>query len=269
MKVAVALLNYRPLPPSLWPRFLAAVQYARTKGIDAQLFPFGNALLHVARNAALVKSPDADYVVMIDDDMMLEEDHIYRLVSQDKPVISGLCTTRKHPVKLAVSIWNEERQCFSQVDELRGRSTGQFAPGAAFIAIRRDAIDTLVDRHVKALDWLEDNRRMFDRLHVRAEYREAERQRVSAMREALWAHSRQVRIFEFPVVREEGLGEDIGFGYRLMQARIPVTIDPRITPGHMGEYPYSVWDYEPTGDGTKEPPPPPDVDELVGLLKAS
>lgn len=269
MKIGIAILSYRSTPVSLWPRFMMAESYCRAKGIQTEMMIYGHALVHRARNSAMTQLLElgCDYVVFVDDDMRLEANDIYRLVSQDKPVISGLLTTRDLPVHLTAKVWDESAGKFAQMDHCKMRITGKFATGAAFLAIRKDAAGILIDRYLRALDWMEDNRPALDRMHVRSEYRERERVRIERLRRALWESDREARIFEFPVLDSNHIqtGEDIALGLRLIQAGIDVTIDPEIAPRHVGEYGFGIADYEPVGDGTKVKPA--ELDELQALLK--
>lgn len=232
---------------------MGMVNHSRSKGIDVEYHMYGNALLHSARNKALASiRADADYALLVDDDMLPESTALVQMLEYQAdngimPVVSGLCTTRLKPVVIAAKVWNPQSEQFVPLDWVRENKviTGQFAVGAAFLLMTRAAVDRMVEYYLSARDWLDSERRLMDRLHVRAENREKERARKEEIRRARYASERLLRVFDFPVNdAEQQLGEDIAFSLKLIRLGIPTAIDARFAIGHVGEYPYGVWDLE-------------------------
>jgi len=214
--------------------------------VDLKQWNYGNALIHRARNAALAKArSDADYVAFVDDDMMPHPDALLRLVKHQVPVVSALCTTKVPPVEIAAKVYHRESDQFVPFERVRldRLLSGDFAIGAAFLVINRPTIDLLMEHYLSAGDWREDNRRTFDRLHVRSAERASEQKRRAEIRRANFARERYLNVFGFALGENEmEMGEDISFSRRLMQLKVPVAIDTAVQVGHVGEYPYSIWD---------------------------
>lgn len=258
MKIDVLLFSYRQAPTSALQAITACYNYTREAGHDVRLRLYGNALIHRARNVALATafptatvdehghvSSDADFALFLDDDMLPEPDALVRLVERDVPVVSALCTTKEPPVTIAAKAYDAESDQFVPLDRvnIKRMVTGQFGVGAAFLLLRRDAIEALAEYYLSARDWLEENRRMLDRLHVRSEFREAERQHKEAIRRANWEREKFLRVFDYAIAENEmQLGEDVTLSKRLIRLKIPISIDGTVVVGHRGEYPYSAWD---------------------------
>lgn len=210
------------------------------------LYFYGNALIHKSRNKALASiREDADFVLFLDDDMVPEPDALVRFMEHGVPVVSAACTTRVPPVQLAAKVYNEALDQFVPLDALRPGKliSGPFAVGTAFVLIDRRTVELLREYHLSGQDWLDENTRLLNRLHVRSEKREQERARIEGLRRAHWERERMLRIFDFPVSEGElQLGEDMAFARRLLKLGIPVAIDTEVAVGHLGEHMFGVWD---------------------------
>lgn len=258
-KVDVLLFTYRMavVPPII--ALTEMVHWARKAGIDAQMKMFGNALVHEARNQALAAiRPDVDYVLFVDDDMIPpHKDAIKALVDLDCEVVAPLFTTRSEPVSLTVKKYDADTDTFRGIESLKEATDnkvllGPFAVGLAFTLVRRDAIEKVIEYHLSAKDWMDDNRELFDRLHVRAEYREKERARIEEYRRFLYKDDGSADLFGFATARGNAekahknnrLGEDISFCRKLLRCGVQIALDCRLemAPGHVGQYAFGIWD---------------------------
>jgi hypothetical protein len=225
---------------------------ARKSGIDARLKLFGNALVEDARaQAAAARREDYDYLLFVDDDMVPGyPDAVKYLVDLDVPVVAPLFTTRSEPVSLTVKQWDAATDSFKGIESLKEAADdkilmGPFCLGLAFTLIRRDAFEKVVEYHLSGQDWLDENRKLLDRLHVRMENRERERRNIEIERRAQYAKDRVAYVFDRNLqpfgVRP---GEDIAFGRRLLRCGIDVALDCRLemAPGHVGTYAFGIWD---------------------------
>lgn len=248
MKTAEILVStYRAMDPGCTREIMAAVSMCTRSGWRTQSEFYGHAILHQARNRAICQV-EADYAVFIDDDMVPEPQAIVKLLSLEAPVASAVCTTRGFPVQLCVRHYDHEKGAFYMMDQVPWDRpiSGPFGVGAAFLALRRDVIEKLLNHYLTAQDWVLDNRLVHDRMCVRADRIERERKRKEERRRALFEKDKYARIFSFPVMDDEmECGEDIGLSTRLLQLGIDVTIDPTIRVGHKGDYVYSTTDYSP------------------------
>lgn len=222
------------------------LEYSKGAGVDLSPKFYGNALVHRSRNTALATvREDADFALFADDDMLPERNALVKLIERNVPVVSALCTTRVPPVEIAAKLYHAASDQYVPLDALRPDTlvSGQFAVGAAFLLVRREVIDRLIEYYLSAFDWMAENRRLFDRLHARGEYREQERARREEIRRANWERSRYLQVFDFPTAENEfQLGEDIALSRRLLALGIPVAIDTAVSVAHLGEHPYGVWD---------------------------
>jgi len=243
----VLVCSYRQASTSGTVAIQEMVRHSRAAGLDVECRVHGNALVHQSRNKALASvRDDADFILFVDDDMVPSTEALTTMVGLNLPVVSALCTTRIPPVELAARLYDEQTHQFLNLRVMKKKlHTGKFAVGMAFGLIRRDAADAAINDYLEANDWLALRKREHDRMHVRNERREEERKRRSAIRKALWARDRYLRVFDFPVIdSEEQLGEDIAFSYTMLRLGINVSIDARIPVGHLGEHAYGPWDID-------------------------
>lgn len=240
------MFSYRSAPTSAQIALRGMIDRTRAAGHDVRDVMYGNALIHRSRNTAIAKlRPDAEYVLLVDDDMVPAGNALLALMQHNLPVVSAACTTRVPPVEIAAKVYDAASDQFVPLDALRPNAvlTGQFAVGAAFVLFQASVLAQLAEYYLSARDWLDESARLLNRLHVRTENREKERARKEEIRRAHFARERIIRVFDFPVNDGElQLGEDICVARKLIALGVPVALDTRVMVGHIGEYPYGVWD---------------------------
>lgn len=249
MKVDVATFSYRNTPTDSGAAITRARDTLLANGVNAMLMTYGNALVHQARNTALAnRRKDADYLIMIDDDMMPEPEAFVKMIRHGQPVVSALCTTRVPPIRLCMHMWNPEKRHFCPVDLDRFDAAvrGPFAVGTGLICMSAAVVDELIEQYLSGADWMEENRGLFDRLEVSKPRREKERARIESVRREEYAKNpATARVFGYPVLDNQfQMGEDICLGFKLRWLERDVIVDPFIGVGHCGIYPYTWRDYE-------------------------
>ncbi len=241
--------RYRGQPPSAALAIEQMVAATVACGYDVRVPPvFGSANAARARNISLTRvRPDADYVLFCDDDMAPGQDALVRLVAHGLPVVSGICTTREIPPRVACSVFDIEGDRFARMARIKMNRLVQpkqgepLAAGAAFLLVQKPVLDRVIEYHLSAHDWLELNRRTLDRLSVRAERRENERKRIEEKRRALWESERLLKVFQFSIEgNETERGEDYHFCRLLIALGVPLAIDTGCIVPHVGEFAYSV-----------------------------
>lgn len=250
-KVDILLFTYRSTPFIAHSAIYAMAIHSRLKGIDVTLTPYGSALIEDSRNMATAKiRRDADFVLYCDDDMLPRPHCLEWLMKLDAPLAAPLFTTRSEPVVITLKEWDAAEKVFKPVgfkDGFENKALkGNFAIGMALTLIRRDCLDTVREYVLSARDWMDEHRGMMDRLHVRSENREKERQRIEAIRREAWAADYTANIFRRERTdRDDSYGEDISFGRRLMGCGIESVVDTRENNyvGHLGDYAYGPWDF--------------------------
>lgn len=245
-KVDVLVFAYRAVEQNCAAAIQFMVEAARAKGVDVVQGIYGNALIHSSRNRAMAATrTDADFVLFVDDDMLPPPEALLQLLGHDLPVVSALCTTRFQPVRLALSVWSPERNLFAVVRTVAlGKVVkGPLCPGAAFLLVKREVIDAVIEDHLWGADWMRRNRATMDRMKVRTEHREQERSRIEKARRALWASDRYARVFDYFVQDDEReSGEDISFAKRLLDLGIETAVDAGLVVGHVGPKVWTVHD---------------------------
>lgn len=246
MKIDILVATYRMFNSNAFACINAMVAYTKHCGHDVAVPAIhGNAMVHRARNQALQPiRKDADWLLMVDDDMAPERDALVKLLENDGPVISALTTTRELPSKLTVTVYDPPADMFRPIIDYKPDSVlhGQFGVGTGFLAVRKGVIDQATEWYLSGRDWLADNRLTLDRLHVRLEPREAERQRIEEKRRKLFADKGYLRIFHYSVHdSQEEHGEDMTFSRNLIRMGVPITVDARVQVGHIGDFPYGPW----------------------------
>lgn len=238
---------YRAADGTALRHIMQAMAHASAAGHQIIASSYGGALVDDARNSALGQClSNVDYLLFIDDDMKPEPDAINKIVALDRPITSALCTTRSEPVALSLSEWEEKEHRFKKWESYAPTRIieGQYGVGAAFLCVRMDALMQLVDYYLTARDWLAWNRPLLDRLKVRSEFREQERERKESLRRMFMQKRGLLRIFERMVYDSElNVGEDLAFCWKAIQCGIPITVDPTIRVGHKGDKDYHVEDY--------------------------
>lgn len=255
-KVEVLLFTYRGAPAHALMAINAMMRFSEQEGTQIGLRVYGNALVHRARNTALAQMrPGSTHLLFVDDDMVPPADALEKLLADDRPVVSAICTTRGEPCEIAAKVYDESSDQFVKMESigLDRLVEAKLAVGAAFLLMRREAIEAVMEYHLSARDWLDENRRRLNHLKVRTETREAERERLSVIRRANMDREKFIRVFDFPIIDNEmQLGEDIALCRKLLNLRMLVAIDTRVVVGHLGEYPYCIWDVVHSDTNRKE-----------------
>ncbi len=238
---------YRTMSVSCLSAISQMIRYADFNGYDVRTHLYGNALIHTARNTALAAvRPDADYVLFVDDDMLPEEDSLVRLLRHEKPVVSGLCTSRTPPIGLVCKVWKPEEGQFQPLGKVNIEKVieGQFAVGAAFLLLSGPTIKALVGYVVSGQAALDQMKGILDFVEVSDAARGRLKTYISNRLRARYVRDKIIQIFDFPYDPMTGLqyGEDIALSRKLIELDIPVAIDGTVCPGHVGEYPFGYWD---------------------------
>ena len=222
-----------------------AVERARKRGHDIHFPPdvYGTAMITWGRCQSLrAIRPDSDLVLFTDDDMIPVESAITRLAEHNRPVCSALCTNRKLPLAIAAKRYDVETDTFYEMPELGENVlvSGPFAVGFGFVMLQRTVIDSLVEYVLSGRDWLALQRRTLDRLRVRAEAREEERQRIEKARRVLYGQTGIAPVFQLLMAdNQREISEDFHVGRLLAHLGIDVSIDTGCLVGHLGDFPYS------------------------------
>ena len=245
VKVDLLIPTYRGMNPMSTPLIQSMVTYSHEQGVDIRVPPLhGSALVHRSRNKAVMTvRPDTDFILFCDDDMGPRKEALCQLLAHDLPVVSAFMTTREElPVKIAAHEYSAEHDVFKQLEWLRPCKVvkGSLGMGTGFLLMQKQVLDRALDWFLEARDWLADNRRSFDRMHVRADVRERERLNLAALRRVHWDHEKLHRVFHFAILENQTeAGEDLSFSRNLLRMGIETAIDTNVIVSHIGWFPYS------------------------------
>lgn len=227
----------------------------------------GRSIVHRSRNKmvalALYASnqgdgrPPADYLLLADDDMVVEKNYLNRMLTYkpEKRIITGISTTRRDPVRPNIRGFNEETKKFTEIPKWDFNSNKLFevgAVGAAFMLVPRILFEEMAEAYLKCwFERLEDKRKYGDLEPIDAYWDKKEKLRRERHRRALedggdWADA-ACNWFEYFANTEDTQvtehGEDITFCWKARQMGFRIYADPQITPGHLGKHAFSVADY--------------------------
>lgn len=239
--VALLMPSYKRPAPQCW----AALQQmiAASQG-HCQLYmepTIQQSIVHWTRNYAvssLIKTGKPwDYILFMDDDMVPQPDTLIKLLAHKKDVVAAACTVRVDPPVPNFRVYDPDEQVFFTCMEWdrEGLVGGkEFGGGTGVILLSREAMTRVGEYYINCKyeqKYYGFSGEALDKLQTR---RQGEARKTN---DFWW--------FEFlkqPQGRGE-FGEDISFCFKCIELGIPVFVDTTVTPGHVGDYAYSLADF--------------------------
>lgn len=251
-------------------------------------YGFHSTVVHWARNQVVAmglygkqqdpQRPLAEYFLLMDDDMTPMPGDLARLVSHRVDIVAGICTVRRDPPRPNIRFFSPEAHGFVTPFEWDFNSPKLIeldAVGSAFMLVKREVFERMGRAYVDCMfERYFDKRRFPGRLQENASEIDAYWDEESKRREARlqdefaagnWQGCDQwwFQFLANAVPQQVGeLGEDISFCWKAKMLGFKVYADPQVTPGHLGEYAYSVTDYvdwvraqKETGNAPENQPP--------------
>lgn len=222
--------------------------------------PLGSCVIHWARNQQIAlgmygphpdNRPPADYFLLMDDDMTVSKGMLNRLVSHKKDIVAGICTVRRDPPIPTIRYWDDTKEAFVEPIEWDWTSQKLIeidASGSAFMLVSRKVLEKMGEAHLDChFERLEDKRKGLDAAKVDAYWdKRAARRRERFNSTEDW-QKKDCWWFQFldNIIDSQigEVGEDLSFCWKAKRLGFKVYADPQVTPGHLGEYAYSVDDY--------------------------
>lgn len=233
----------------------------------------GSSVIHWARNQMLAMTlygqivspdgrPDAEYIFLMDDDMLAQPGHLLRLLSYKKDFVTGIATVRRDPPRPNIRLWSEKDNYYITPVEWDWNSN-KLMPidgvGAAFMLIKRRVFEKMGEAYLSCqFEREEDLRKLPHEPPFEAgqeaihRYWEGKSERRRATFEKAigpdgdWkkADCWWFQFLDNIVDSQEGeLGEDIAFCWKATKLGFKIWADPQVLPGHIGDYGYSIADY--------------------------
>lgn len=230
----------------------------------------GKSVVHVARNHAVAMAmygppdgrPPADYFFLMDDDMVGRPEYLHRLLSHKKDIVSGISTLKKFPPVPNIRFWHKDIERFKDplIWNWNADAMEIDAVGAAFLLVKREVLEKMGEAWLDC--WFE--RREDERKFLGGEVEEV----CDANRgiKTYWDKKALLRSQNFVQGKIAGqiertdcwwfqflanivdsqvgeVSEDISFCWKAKQLGYKIYADPQVTPGHLGQYAYSITDY--------------------------
>jgi hypothetical protein len=248
--VVTLVPTYRVPEPQMQDSLGAMVRYTRDKDF-ATIYsgpPLGSSVVHWTRNGLIQEHLKSGkpwtHVLFIDDDIVVEPDALERLLSHKKDIVAGLCTRRQDPPVPNIRLYDEDSGKYQQIWEWpEGELIGdhkRLAVGTGLMLITRHALEQVAQAYFDCV-WEQE------KWGLQGEKLEKEKSlRLDAFdkdKTCYW-----FRFLENPKVPIE-MGEDISFCFMATRyCDIPVYVDTKVQPGHIGNYPFSIRDFLPHRD---------------------
>jgi hypothetical protein len=226
----------------------------------------GSSVIHWARNQIIAMAlygqivspdgrPDAEYLFLMDDDMLTQPRYLSRLLSYKKDFVTGIATVRRDPPRPNIRFWSQKDGYYITPVEWDWDSVKLMpidAVGAAFMLIKRRVFEKMGEAYLACQFERAEDRRKFPRCdEVDAYWDKKEKQRRKIFAEAIAPGGDWKKAdgwwFNFPDnvtdTQVGELGEDIAFCWKAKQLGFDLFADPQVLPGHIGDYGYGIADY--------------------------
>lgn len=248
--VVTLIPTYRSPEPQMQDALGAMVRYTREKNF-ATIYsgpPLGSSVVHWSRNGLIQEHLRSGkpwtHALFLDDDIVVEPDALERLLSHKKDIVAGLCTRRQDPPVPNIRLYDEESGKYQQIWEWpEGELIGdhkRLAVGTGLMLISKNALEQVAQAYFDCLWEQEFYGLSGERL-----------ENIKAMRLDAFDKDKTCYWFRFlpnPKVPIE-MGEDISFCFVATRyCDIPVYVDTKVQPGHIGNYPFSIRDFLPHRD---------------------
>lgn len=216
---------------------------AASRGTCQVFFPpaTSTSVIHWLRNylqADLIKSGvPFDYVCWWDDDIIPPADSLVRLLKHDVDVVAAGCTVRKDPPVPNFKAWDPVRKTYVTMFSWPKHQTliEVGAVGTGFFLVSKKVLLDLANYYIKC---------SFEQKYMGMPAEFAEK--LALLRDADCKDTRNFWWFENlkqPNGRGE-FGEDISFCFKATECGYKIYVDTKIRPKHIGDYGYSLDDYE-------------------------
>jgi hypothetical protein len=200
-----------------------------------------SSVVHWARNDLIINlrksGKPADYVLLMDDDMVPPTDALIKLLAHDVDLVAGACTVRTDPPKPNFRVWAPELRSYRTAFEWKPNSAGLIevdAVGAAFMLVKTTVLDK-VGEYYLSCRYEREHLGMSEEVAKRCEF--GRRDHAARTGNEWW--------FEFlkhPWGDGE-YGEDLSFCFKAKECGVQAHVDTTVCPGHIGSYAYGMEDF--------------------------
>jgi hypothetical protein len=239
--VAILMPSYRLPAPQAWEglnRMLRASQNVCRAYMEPTI---RQSVVHWSRNyciSLLLKSMKPwDHVLFIDDDIVMPEDGLAKMLAHKKDVVAAACTVRVDPPMPNFRVYDPEQRVFCTCLEWskEGLIGGKyFGAGTGAMLISKCCLQRVAEYYINC----RYEQKFYGLAGAALDKLQSGRQKQAKVSSDFWW-------FEF-LKQPDGLGEfgeDISFCFKCMELDIPIYVDTTVRPRHMGDYGYNLDDY--------------------------
>lgn len=234
-----------------------------------------SSVVHWVRNGMLAdviaSGEPFDYVLFIDDDIVPRPDALVRLLSHRKDITAALCTRRVDP-PIPCMMWLDKNYEFAPI--LKWSTPDPLlkvdAAGTGMMLISREAIEAVGEFYLRCGYERQVFGRTFNRAlenafagivtkgqlenvamkefaYLASDEFEKQLELMEEQRRETFRRTGNAQWFQFlPKLNDRGeYGEDISFCFKARFCDIWTHCDVSVTPGHIGDYVYSIDDFFP------------------------
>lgn len=240
--VAVLMPSYRLPAPQAW-EGINKMMRASMKACRPYMEPtIRQSVVHWSRNyclSLLLKSLKPwDYVLFVDDDIVMPEDGLVKMLAHKKDVVAAACTVRVDPPMPNFRVYDVKERVYRTcldwpVEGLLG--DGFFiGAGTGAMLISKSALMRVAEYYINC----NYEKKFYGLAGEALDTLQTGRQKQAKASSDFWW-------FEF-LKQPDGLGEfgeDISFCFKCMELGIRVYVDTTVRPKHMGDYGFNIDDY--------------------------
>lgn len=240
--VAILMPSYRLPAPQAW-EGINRMMRASVKVCRPFMEPtIRQSVVHWSRNyclSLLLKSlKPFDYVLFVDDDIVMPEDGLVKMLAHKKGVVAAACTVRVDPPMPNFRVYDPEQRVFSTCLEWsREGLLGEdilLGAGTGAMLISKQTLLRVAEYYVNC-----NYEKKFYGLGGDA------LDKLQTGRQKTAKHTSDFWWFEF-LKQPDGMGEfgeDISFCFKCHELGIRIHVDTTVRPRHMGDYGYNLDDY--------------------------
>jgi hypothetical protein len=242
--VAILMPSYRLPAPQAWEGVNRMMRSPETLKVCLPYMEptIRQSVVHWTRNYALsllLKSMKPwDYVLFIDDDIVMPEDGLAKLLSHKKDLVAAACTVRVDPPMPNFRVYDPDSHLFMTCMDWdrEGLVGGQyFGIGTGAALFSRECLTRVGEYYINC----KYEQKYFG-------LKDPELDRIQTARQKKAKETGDFWWFEF-LKQPDGegeFGEDISFCFKCIELGIPIFVDTTVRPKHMGDYGYNLDDYQ-------------------------
>lgn len=241
--VAVLMPSYRLPAPQSWQAIQRLMYSPETLKVCRPFMEptIRQSVVHWTRNYALsllLKSLKPwDYVLFVDDDIVMPEDGLAKLLAHRVDLVAAACTVRVDPPMPNFRVYDPDTHLFMTcLDWNREGLIGgkHFGIGTGAALFSRNCLERVGEYYINC---------RYEQKYFGL--KDPELDRIQTARQKKAKETGDFWWFEF-LKQPDGqgeFGEDISFCFKCIELGIPVYVDTTVRPKHMGDYGYNLDDY--------------------------